>query len=95
MNDYLKNLTEAVTSMFGDCSHASTVKVREEMNSEIVWDGEVEIFDLTANKQSKRAFAWGYNDDKCEMQYIAVLGSPPILTPNQAVQAAIASGIQD
>ena len=95
MSDYLKHLTRAVTAMHGSCSHASTVKIREEINGEIVWDGEVEIFDLKENKEAKRAFAWGYKGDDNEMQYISVLALPPIQTPRQAVQAAIASGKQD
>lgn len=62
------------------------------MDGQTVWKGQVEVFKLMDHPKAKEAFAWGYKDDAGEMQYVAVLAVPPIVSPREAVQAAIASG---
>ncbi len=93
MSQYLERLKTAITAMHGcDCSHIETCKVREEMDGELVWEGNVEVLDLVDHPEAKRAYGWGWTDDKGEIQWIAILGKPPITSPREAVQAAIASG---
>lgn len=92
MSQYLQNLSEAITAMHGcDCSHLSTAKVIEQVEGNIIWNGQVEIFHLSGHNQASKAFAWAW-DNEGEPNYIAVLNMPPINDPSDAVKAAIASG---
>lgn len=89
----LTDLKDAVAAMHEcDCSHVSTAKVREVFEHEVAWQGEVEVFELTGHPKAETAYAWSYEDDDGEMQYVAVLKIPPVETPSDAVRAAIASG---
>lgn len=93
MSDYLAELSEAVAALHGcHCSHSGTSKVLEMMDGKTVWQGEVETFDLAGHAKASKAFAWAYQDDAGETHYVAVLDVPPINSPREAVQAAIASG---
>lgn len=62
------------------------------MNGDTVWSGDVEVFDLEGHPEATKAFGWGWEDAQGEIQWIAVLNKPPINSPREAVQAAIASG---
>ena len=46
----------------------------------------------SACEESDTAFAWGWEDAEGEIRYISVLKIPPVVSPREAVQAAIASG---
>lgn len=93
MSEYLANLSDAVTAMHGvSCTHSSTARVIETMDGKEVWNGDVEVFELSGHANATKAFAWGYKDEQCEIKYMAVLNVPPIDSPREAVQAAIASG---
>lgn len=72
--------------------HLQTSHVVESIAGQEVWSGQIEVFELTGHPKANKAFAWGYEDEKGEIQYIAVLNVPPITSPREAVQAAIASG---
>lgn len=93
MSEYIQRLSEAITAMHGcDCSHVETAHVHEMMDGETVWKGEVEVFELQDHPEASRAFGWGWEDAQGETQWIAVLKVPPIDSPREAAQAAIASG---
>lgn len=89
----LSDLQEAVTAMVScPCSHSGTSKVHEMMDGKTVWQGEVETFALDGHPFTERAFAWSYVDDAGETQYVCIMERPPIHSPRDAVQVAIASG---
>lgn len=89
----LEKLADVVASLHGcDCSHLETVTVHEMLDGKTVWQGEVEVFDLDGHETATKAFAWSYLGDNGHRQYVAVLNVPPINSPREAVQAAIASG---
>ena len=92
MSEYIQNLKDAVTAMHGcDCSHVDTSKIIEVMDGKVIWQGDVETFDLQGHEQATQAFAWAWQKGD-EPSYIAVLNTPPINDPSDAVKAAIASG---
>lgn len=92
--DLIKNIQRAVTAMHGcSCRHLSTSYIHEMMDGKSVWRGSVETFLLDYHETATKAFAWAWDDDG-EVRYIAVLNVPPINSPRDAVQAAIASGKQ-
>ena len=61
------------------------------MDGKVVWQGDVETFDLQGHERATQAFAWAWQGEE-EPNYIAVLNIPPINDPSDAVKAAIASG---
>lgn len=92
-SEYLWNLAEAISRMHG-CSvaHSGTARVIERVGAETAFDGDVEVFDLTGHPKATQAFGWAWEDGAGEVQYIGVLNVPPINSPREAVQAAIAHG---
>ncbi len=89
----LEKLREVVASLHGGGpKHLETAKVHETMDGKTAWQGEVEVFELEDHEKATKAFAWSYLTDDGKRQYVAVLNVPPIVSPREAVQAAIASG---
>ena len=72
--------------------HFGSEKVTESFNGEVVWSGDVEIFQLEGHPKANIAYGWAWEDGGKEIQYIGILRAPPVESPNDAVKAAIASG---
>ena len=90
--DYLARLQVAVSQLHNcGASHVSTVPVHEVFQGQTVWQGEVEVFDLTGHPKAKRAYAWSHLDkpDDSEERFVAVLEIPPVVSPVTAVRASI------
>jgi hypothetical protein len=51
--------------------------------------GDVEVFDLADHPKASRVYAWSHGDPD-NPQHITVLQIPPAVTPQRAVQVAIA-----
>ncbi len=65
----------------------------EQFRGQTVWDGVVEVFQLSGHPQAKRCYAWSFSEDEGP-HYVAVLALPPVDSACTAVRAAIASGQQ-
>ena len=94
--DYLETLQAAILIKHG-CkpTHKDTIFVREKTNDdEIVWEGHVEVFDLTGHHEAKTCYAWQHKDSQANVKIFAVLESKLITSPVRAVQAALFAGIQ-
>ena len=61
------------------------VDVQESFNGEIVWAGEVLVFDLLDHPIAKTCYAWSIDS-----RVTAVLHEGPVDSPGAAVRAAIA-----
>jgi len=93
VNTYQESLAEGIRATHDcDCSFLRTVSVKEQNEGETVWEGQVEVFELEGHSEATEAYAWGWEDDKGEVQCVAVINKPPIDSPREAVQAAISSG---
>jgi len=93
MSEYIEKLTEAISAVHEcRCSHFGTEHVKEEHEGEIVWDGDVEIFQLMDHPEANVAYGWGWDTGEGEIAYIGILNLPPIGQARDAVRAAIASG---
>jgi len=71
--------------------HIETVPVTETFRGEIVWQGDVEVFQIRGHLKAKRCYAWAHSagkDDQGE-RYVTVLELPPVDSPQNAVKAAI------
>ena len=89
---YLDEVRYAIKQLHGcESKHVQTVPVTELFQGKIVWDGEVEVFDLMGHAKAKKAYAWGYPNLKGGLEVVAVLEIPPVESPQTAVRAAIAA----
>jgi hypothetical protein len=83
-NFLLHNRREAIRN------RAESVPVKEIFEGQTAWEGTVEVFDLVGHLEAKRAYAWSYRDGD-QMKSVAVLGVPPVDSPQSAVKVAIAA----
>ena len=93
--DYLDRLQVAVQQLHGcGAVHRATVPVHEVFRGQTVWQGDVEVFDLTGHPKAKRCYAWshldGPNDERT--RFVAVLEIPPVVSAETAVQVQIVKG---
>jgi len=90
--DYLARL-EVTVSQLHNCGATwrETVPVHEMFQGQTVWQGEVEVFDLSGHPKAKRAYAWSHREgdnDEGE-RFVTVLEIPPVKSPLTAVRASI------
>jgi hypothetical protein len=91
--DYIAQVQVAVSQLHNcGATWRETVPVREVFQGKMIWQGDVEVFDLTGHPKAKRAYAWSHLDGKKDerTQYVAVLEIPPVDSPQAAVKVAIA-----
>ena len=90
--NYLARL-QVTVSQLHNCGAVwrESVPIREVFNGKTIWQGEVEVFDLTGHLKAKRAYGWSHRegqDDQGE-RFVAVLEIPPVVSPVTAVRASI------
>jgi len=84
-------LKDAIRATHGCQSlHVKSVPVVEQFEGKVAWQGTVEVFDLIGHAKAKRAYAWTYRDGD-QNKTVAVLGIPPVDSPQNAVKVAIAA----
>lgn len=68
-----------------------SVAVREVFQGKTLWDGEVEVFDLTGHPKAKRVYGWSHKEggDSKKERFVAVLEVPPVNSPEVAVKMVI------
>jgi hypothetical protein len=67
-----------------------SVPVTETFEGRKVWEGIVNIFEITGHKTAKICYAWSYPiEGSKKHRFSVVLQSPPINTPQEAVRVAI------
>jgi hypothetical protein len=92
---YIEELQEVIRKLHGtDSTYVETVPVKEVFNSQTVWEGEVEVFDLPESSEADRIYAWSHDTDQVDQprRTVTVLHVPPVTSPELAVRASI---IQD
>ena len=65
--------------------------VKEVFQGKTIWQGDVEVFDLTGHPKAKRAYGWSHPegaDNKGE-RFVAVLEILPVDSAQKAVQVQI------
>jgi hypothetical protein len=90
--DYIARLQVAVSQLHNcGATFVKTVPVHEVFRGQTVWQGEVEVFDLTGHAKAKRAYAWSHREGKDDQgeRFVAVLEIPPVVSPVTAVRASI------
>ena len=90
--DYIARLQVAVEQLHGcGAIYRETVPVHEVFQGQTVWQGEVEVFDLSGHPKAKRAYGWSHREGKNDEgeRFVAVLEIPPVVSPITAVRASI------
>jgi hypothetical protein len=96
--DYIEELQAALLNLHGVSStYVETVPVVEEFHGEILWQGDVEVFDIRGHPKAARAYAWGHvtGEEDQARRYVTVLELPPVDSPQTAVKVAIAAEIKN
>lgn len=70
-------------------THLESVPIVETFRGQTVWQGLVEVFAI-AEPPPDRAYGWAVDSDQ-GAQWVAVLGTPPINSPLDAVRAWLVS----
>jgi hypothetical protein len=85
------DLKTAIERMHGGLAQfAESVPVREALGGKPVWEGVVHVFDLTGHPTATRAYAWSSPiEGSTKRWFFAVLHTPKINSPLEAVRAAI------
>jgi hypothetical protein len=87
--DYLKLLAMAFRDLHScEAKHVQTVPVLEQFQGKKVWEGEVEVFELTGHPKAKKGYAWAAQNGQ-QSDVTAVLEIPPVNCASVAVQVAI------
>jgi hypothetical protein len=67
-----------------------TVPVSESFGGKTVWEGIVHVFEIDGHPKAKQAYAWSSPiEGSNKRRFFAVLHQAPILSPLDAVRAAI------
>jgi|SRR5882672_3468815 len=97
--EHLLQLKDAIRRLYGcESEYAGREEVMETFQDEdeLVWNGYVEIFNLSGHPQATKCYAWSDftgEDDEGE-RFITVLKLPPIDSPEAAVRAVIMAEIK-
>ncbi len=86
-----RQLKEAIESQHGGMATlAQSVPVRETFEGQTVWEGVVHVFNLKGHHKATRAYGWSSPiGGSTKRRFFAVLHIPPIVSPVDAVRAAI------
>jgi hypothetical protein len=92
VGNYIEELREAIRKLHGvESRHVESIPVKEVFQGKTVWDGIVEVFDLSGHPTASRVYAWAHDTDDPDhpRRHVTVLHMHPIKTARDAVRAAI------
>jgi hypothetical protein len=88
----IDDLVKVISDLHGaKPTYVETVPVTETFQGKIVWEGDVEVFDLENHPKAERVYAWKHltGDDDEGTRYVTVLHIPPVDSAQTAVKLAI------
>jgi hypothetical protein len=92
MNDPagLPALLDAIRHLHGcEATWVESVPVHEKSGAETVWQGDVQVFDVTGHPTAKRVYAWSHATTGTRRAFHVVLHLPPVDGPVMAVKTAV------
>ena len=95
--EYLDRLKLAIEHLHGcGATYRETVPVYETFRGQTVWDGNVEVFDLTGHPKAKRCYGWSHREGETGKgeRFVAVLDIPPVESALTAVRVQIVKDIK-
>src|SRR6266542_1349051 len=76
-------------------SHSRTESVKQVVNGQVLWSGNVEVFALLGHDRALRCYAWGHLHENGQWEVTTVLAIPPIISAESAVLAAFAARLKE
>ena len=70
-------------------THVGSEPVKELFRGKTVWDGTVEVFNVTGHPRAKKAYAWSQDQGTPKERFTAVLEIPPVKSAGDAVRMSI------
>ena len=93
--DYVAELRSTIRRLYKcEASHSRTEAVKEVVNGQVMWDGNVEVFALLGHDEALRCYAWGHLDDG-KWEVTTVLAIPPVVSASSAVIAAFIARVKE
>jgi len=89
---YLDELRDVIRRVHGaEATHVESVPVKETFQGRTLWEGIVEVFELTGHATAHRVYAWSHetDDPANPRRHVTVLHLHPIKSAQDAVRAAI------
>ncbi len=91
-SDYIEKLREVIHHLHGvEARHIESVPVKEVYQGKTIWEGIVEVFEITGHPKASKVYAWAHDtDDPAKpRRHVTVLHIPPVISPLLAVRAAL------
>jgi len=88
----IDELRDVIRKLHGvEAEHVESVPIKEVFNSQTVWEGIVEVFDLHDHPKASRVYAWSNEtgDPRNPKHHVTVLHIGPVTSAVHAVRAAI------
>ena len=93
--EYLAELKNTIRRLHKcEASHTRTEAVREEVNGQVMWEGNVEVFAIVGHDRALRCYAWGHMHDTGQWEVTTVLAIPPVISAQSAVLAAFVARVK-
>lgn len=94
--DYIAELRSTICRLYQcQASHSRRESVREVVNGQLMWEGNVEVFALLGHDEALRCYAWGQLHEDGQWEVTTVLAIPPVVSASSAVIAAFAAQIKE
>jgi hypothetical protein len=71
--------------------HRQSVPVHELFQGKTIWEGDVEVFQLTGHPKAKKCYGWSYGEPE---EFITILELPPVDSPQSAVKVGVSYQIK-
>lgn len=94
---HIEELRDAIRRLHGaEAEHVESVPVKETFKGKTVWEGVVEVFDLSGHPAASRVYAWAHHGEGHKRErHVTVLHLGKVTSPLKAVQAAILQEFRD
>ena len=93
----IADLLQAVEGLHNcKAKYKETTHVKESFEGNIVWEGDVYIFDLKGHEKTKRAYAWSSPiEESDKRRFYAILEIDPVQYALDAVRASVISSYEE
>lgn len=90
--EYIEAIQDAIGKGYHcKAKHIKTVPVYLKHEGQTMWEGEVEIFEVTGHPTAKKCYGWGFEDKPGHTEFVTVLELSPVKSPETAVKAYLIS----
>jgi hypothetical protein len=94
--EYLAELRSTIRRLHRcDASHTRTETVKEVVNGQLMWEGNVEVFAILGHDRALRCYAWGHLHADGKWEVTTVLAIPPVVSASSAVIAAFIARVKE